>query len=196
MRSKPLIATAPSVKTDERITELHLWAVHEGLRRTSTATLFEDFCRRLVAAGVPVWRAFAGMRTLHPQWAGYTYTWWRDRNEVDPTRRERGAVYERDIRDSPYAYLRDVAAGRDLPLRLRRRLTGEAQRDFPFLEELANSGATDYVAELIPVGMVTEAFPDSGIGFSFATDHPEGFAYDDLQLIAAVLPAVSLCLIS
>src|SRR5262249_32509460 len=79
MRSKPLIVT--SVKTDERITELHLWAVHEGLRRTPTATLFEDFCRRLVAAGVPVWRAFAGLRTLHPQWAGYTYTWWRDRNE-------------------------------------------------------------------------------------------------------------------
>src|SRR5215469_6762826 len=195
MRSKPLIVT--SVKTDERITELHLWAVHEGLRRTPTATLFEDFCRRLVAAGVPVWRAFVGMRTLHPQWAGYTYTWWRDRNEVDPTRRERGEVYERDIRDSPYAYLRDVAAGRDLPLRLRRRLTGsEAQRDFPFLEELANSGATDYIAELIPVGMVTEAFPDNGIGFSFATDHPEGFGENDLRLIEAVLPAVALAIMS
>ena len=197
MRSKPLIATAPSLKTDELINELHLWAVHEGLRRTPTATLFGDFCRRLVAAGVPLWRAFAGMRTLHPQWAGYTYTWWRDRDEVNPAQRERGEVYERDIRDSPYAYLRDVAAGRDLPLRLRRRLTGsESQRDFPFLEELANSGATDYVAELIPVGMVTEAFPDSGIGFSFATNHPEGFGENDLRLIQAVLPAVALAIVS
>ena len=177
MRSKPRIATAPSLKTDELINELHLWAVHEGLGRTPTATLFGDFCRRLVAAGVPLWRAFAGMRTLHPQWAGYTYTWWRDRDEVNPAQRERGEVYERDIRDSPYAYLRDVAAGRDLPLRLRRRLTGrDSQRDFPFLEELANSGATDYVAELIPVGMVPEAFPDSGIGFSFATNHPRALA--------------------
>ena len=197
MRSKPLIATAPSLKTDELINELHLWAVHEGLRRTPTATLFGDFCRRLVAAGVPLWRAFAGMRTLHPQWAGYTYTWWRDRDEVNPAQRERGEVYERDIRDSPYAYLRDVAAGRDLPLRLRRRLTGsESQRDFPFLEELANSGATDYVAELIPVGMVTEAFSDSGIGFSFATNHPEGFGENDLRLIQAVLPAVALAIVS
>jgi adenylate cyclase len=183
VRSKPLIAAAPSVKTDERITELHLWAVHEGLRRTPTATLFEDFCRRLVAAGVPLWRAFAGMRTLHPQWAGYTYTWWHDRNVVDPTRRKRGEVYEQDLRDSPYAQLREVAAGRDLPSRLRRRLIGsQAQRDFPFLEELANLGATDYVGELIPVGMVTEAFPDSGIGFSFATDCPEGFGENDLPL--------------
>jgi hypothetical protein len=38
MHSKPLIATAPSAKTDELINELHLWAVHEGLRRTPTAT--------------------------------------------------------------------------------------------------------------------------------------------------------------
>jgi adenylate cyclase len=137
------------------------------------------------------------MRTLHPQWAGYTYTWWRDHNEVNPARRERGEVYERDIRDSPYAYLRDVAAERGLPLRLRRRLTGnEAQRDFPVLEELANSGATDYVAELIPVGVVTETLSENGIGFSFATDHPEGFDECDLQLIEAVLPAVALAIMS
>jgi adenylate cyclase len=197
MRFKPLIPTAGSMKADGRITELHLWAVQEGLRRTPTAILFEDFCRRLVAAGVPLWRAFAGMRTLHPQWAGYTYTWWRDHNEVNPARRERGEVYERDIRDSPYAYLRDVAAERGLPLRLRRRLTGnEAQRDFPVLEELANSGATDYVAELIPVGVVTETLSENGIGFSFATDHPEGFDECDLQLIEAVLPAVALAIMS
>jgi adenylate cyclase len=80
---------------------------------------------------------------------------------------------------------------------LRRRLTGrEAQCDFPFLEELANSGATDYVAELIPVGMVTEAFPDSGIGFSFATDCPGGFGENDLRLVQAVLPAVALAIVS
>jgi adenylate cyclase len=197
MRSKPGITTASSVQTDGRITELHLWAVHEGLRRSPTAILFEDFCRRLVAAGVPLWRAFAGMRTLHPQWAGYTYTWWRDRNAVDPIRRERGEVYEQDLRDSPYAHLRDIAAERGLPVRLRRRLSAsETQRDFPVLEELANSGATDYVAELIPVGMVTEAFPDSGIGFSFATDFPEGFGENDLRLIQAVLPAVALAIMS
>src|SRR5215467_7387621 len=81
MRSKPVIATAPSVKTDERIIELHLWAVHAGLRRTPTAILFEDFCRRLVAAGVPLWRAFGGMRTLHrnglvtPTRGGAIVTW-------------------------------------------------------------------------------------------------------------------------
>src|SRR6202042_623852 len=123
--------------------------------------------------------------------------WWRDRDLVQPVRRERGEEYNQHLRDSPFLYLLNAAGSRDLPLRLRRRLAGRgAQRDFPILEELAAAGATDYFAELIPVGMVTEAFPDSGIGFSFATDHPDGFSDEDLRLIDAVLPAVSLTIIS
>jgi adenylate cyclase len=197
MRAKSQIATTPAMTTEGLITELHLWAVREGLRRAPAATVFEDFCRRLAAAGVPLLRVFVGMRTLHPQWGGYTYTWWRDRDAVDPSPRERGEAYDQDLRDSPYSYLRDAAGGRDLPLRMRRRLAGSgAQRDFAVLERLATAGATDYYAELIPVGMVTEAFPDSGIGFSFATDHPDGFSDDQLRLIQAVLPAVALAIVS
>jgi hypothetical protein len=124
MRAQSPIATAPSATTDGRITELHLWAVREGLRRAPAATLFEDFCRRLAAAGVSLWRAFVGMRTLHPQWAGYTYTWWRDRDLVHPVRRERGEEYDQDLRDSRFLYLLNAAGTRDLPLRLRRRLVG------------------------------------------------------------------------
>jgi adenylate cyclase len=197
MRFQSPVARTPPVTPDGRITELHLWAVREGLRRAPAAAVFEDFCRRLAAAGVPLWRAFVGMRTLHPQWAGYTYTWWRDRDVVDPSPREHGEAYDQDLRESPYTYLRDTALGGVVPQRLRRRLAGSgARHDFAVLEQLAIAGGTDYLAELIPVGMATEAFPDSGLGFSFATDHPEGFSDDDLHLIEAVLPAVSLAIVS
>lgn len=197
MRFQSPIARTPPVTPDGRITELHLWAVREGLRRAPAAAVFEDFCRRLAASGVPLWRAFVGMRTLHPQWAGYTYTWWRDRDVVDPSPREHGEAYDQDLRESPYTYLRDTALGGGVPQRLRRRLAGSgARHDFAVLEQLAIAGGTDYLAELIPVGMATEAFPDSGLGFSFATDHPEGFSDDDLHLIEAVLPAVSLAIVS
>ena len=197
MRFQSPVATTPPVTPDARITELHLWAVREGLRRAPAAAVFEDFCLRLAAAGVPLWRAFVGMRTLHPQWAGYTYTWWRDRDVVDPSPREHGEAYDQDLRESPYTYLRDTALGGGVPQRLRRRLAGSgARHDFAVLEQLAIAGGTDYLAELIPVGMATEAFPDSGLGFSFATDRPEGFSDDDLHLIEAVLPAVSLAIVS
>jgi adenylate cyclase len=154
----------PSATPDGRITELHLWAVREGLRRAPAATMFEDFCRRLAVAGVPLWRAFVGMRTLHPQWAGYTFTWWRDRDLVQPVRRERGEEYDQDLRDSPFLYLLNAAGSRDLPLRLRRRLAGSvAQRDFPILEELAIAGATDYFAELVLLVWSRRHSPTAGL---------------------------------
>ena len=65
MRAQSPITIAPPT-TDEQIRELHLWAVRKGLRRAPAAPLFQDFCRRLVAFRIPLWRAFAGMRTLHP----------------------------------------------------------------------------------------------------------------------------------
>jgi adenylate cyclase len=197
MGAQSATTSTASATTDGRIAEFQLWAVREGLRRAPAASVLEHFCRQLAAFGVPLWRAFVGMRTLHPQWAGYTYTWWRHRDSVEPTRRERGEEYDQDLKDSPFLYLLSAADSREPPFRLRRRLAeGGVHGDLPILAELAAAGATDYFAELIPVGMVTEAFPDSGIGFSFATDHPDGFSDEDLRLIDAVLPAVSLTIIS
>jgi hypothetical protein len=51
-----------------RIVNIHVWAVREGLRETEPAKLFMGLYQQLGDAGVPVWRAFAGTRTLHPQW--------------------------------------------------------------------------------------------------------------------------------
>ena len=186
---------------ERRIVGLHLWAVREGLRGAPFAELLEEFCRRLSAGGVPLLRVFAGVRTLHPQWAGYVYMWRRDRDGVESVWRERGEAYERDLRDSPFGPLiraaRESPHLRGQPMRLRWRL-GEAktQQDFWYIKELMEAGATDYIVELVPWGRVRDAFPESGIGFSFATDDPAGFAEEHLQLIEAVLPAVSLAIMA
>jgi adenylate cyclase len=186
---------------ERRIVELHLWAVREGLRGAPFAELLEEFCRRLSAGGVPLLRVFAGVRTLHPQWAGYVYMWRRDRDGVESVWRERGEAYERDLRDSPFSPLiraaRESPHLRGQPMRLRWRLgEAETQQDFWYIKELTEAGATDYIVELVPWGRVRDAFPESGIGFSFATDDPAGFAEEHLPLIEAVLPAVSLAIMA
>ena len=48
------------------IIDLHVWAVRQGLRGLPSEALFDGFCQRLVGAGVPLWRGFAGTRTQHP----------------------------------------------------------------------------------------------------------------------------------
>src|ERR1700757_5371478 len=99
----------PPLSFDEplgrKIIELHVWAVGEGLRGTEAAPLFDGLCQRLVGAGVPLWRAFAGMRTLHPQWGGYGYTWRRQLNTLEPRQFVRGDEYEGGILNSPIGYL-------------------------------------------------------------------------------------------
>src|ERR1700730_2111732 len=190
----------------QKIIELHVWAVGEGLRGADVAALFDGLCRRLVGAGVPLWRAFAGMKALHPQWGGYGYTWWRRLNAIQPSQFERGDEYEQGVINSPIGHLIRLGEARaaaasgeaaDPWLHLRRRLTGaEAQLDFPLLQELADAGATDYVAEVVRFGTDGDPSRGTGIAYTFATDRPSGFADDDLVLLKAVLPVVSLAVMA
>jgi adenylate cyclase len=183
-----------------RIIAIHRWAVHRGLLGEPADAVFEGLCRRLVEAGVPLSRGFAGVQTLHPQWAGYAYTWRRDSGSVAPVQRERGAEYDRDLQISPFTTIIREARGASEPgywPRMRRRLTGpEARFDFPILEQLAAAGTTDYFAQTIRFGAEGDPSRGSGIGYSFATDRASGFADDDLLLIEAVLPAASLAIMS
>ncbi len=191
----------PSFETrlGQRIIELNIWAMRQGLAGAATEALFGELCQSLVAAEVPLSRAFAGMRTLHPQLAGYGYTWRRNQG-VEPAQFERGSLYETIIADSPFGALRDrltEAAGQGKPWAwLRRPLAGPATKlDFPILAERAAAGATDYFAMLIGFA-AGDPSRGSGIGYSFETDRKAGFAEDDLTLLQAVLPAVALAMMA
>jgi adenylate cyclase len=184
-----------------KIISLHVWAVDQGLRGTTADLVLDGLCRRLAVAGVPLWRAFAGMRTLHPQWGGYGYIWRRDLDATQPEQYERGSEYEQNWLESPFAYL--VRQGEapseeaDLWPCLRRRLSGpEARLDFSVLRGLSAAGGTDYFAQVVTFGGDGDPSRGTGVGFSFTTDRPEGFHEDDIQLLRAVLPAASLALMA
>ena len=184
-----------------QIVELHTWVVREGIRGAAADAVFDGLCQRLVIAGAPLWRAFVGMPTLHPQWGGYSYTWRRDLNAIEPSQFGRGYEYEQILLNSPFGYLirqmENSAQEGDPWLYLRRRLTGpEARLDFPILKEIAAAGASDYFAEVVQFGADGDPSHGTGIGYSFATDRPEGFLDDDLVLLRAVLPAVSLAMMT
>src|SRR5437868_2754826 len=184
-----------------QIIELHVWAVRQGLLGTAAAELFDGFCQRLVLGGLSLWRASAAMRTLHPQWGGYSYLWRRDLNTIEPSKFERDNENSRVWLTSPFAYLVGQAraeGGSGDPWRyLRRHLCGpEALLDFPLLEELAGAGGTDYFAQIVRFGPEGDASRGTGIAYSFTTDRGEGFGEDDLTLLRAVLPALSLAMMT
>jgi adenylate cyclase len=180
----------------QKIIELHVWAVRQGLDGTPADVLLDGLCKRLVEAGVALSRVFVGMPTLHPQWGGYGYTWRRDLDVVEPAQFERGDEYDETVANSPFGYLiRQASQAAEPWLHLRRRLAGPlAQFDFPVLKANAAAGATDYFAEVFRFGADGDPARGTGVGFSFTTDRPDGFADDDILLLQAVLPAASLAL--
>src|SRR4029434_10949 len=186
---------------ERQIVELHTWEVREGIRGAAADALFDSLCQRFVIAGVPLWRAFIGMPTLHPQWGGYSYTWRRDLNAIEPAQVGRGDEYEQILQNSPFGYLIrqvETSAPEGSPWQhLRRRLAGpEALLDFSILKDLAAAGASDYFAQVVRFGADGDPSRGTGIGYSFATDLPGGFGDDDLRLLRAVLPALSLAMMT
>jgi adenylate cyclase len=178
-----------------RIIETHIWAVREGLRGAIAYDLFDGYCQRLVMDGVPLWRAYTAMETLHPQWNGYGYGWRRDLNAIAPEQYPHGGDDAPNWVTSPfYDLIRRARGGEDNPS-MRRRLEGGAEgRDFPVLEEFFALGATDYVAQLFTYGDGGDRSQGTGIVYSFTADRKGGFSDDDTTLIQATLPGRSLAM--
>ena len=51
------------------------WTVSAGLEGLDQAELMAGYCERLVAAGVPLWRASIGADTLHPLIVAQGHRW-------------------------------------------------------------------------------------------------------------------------
>jgi adenylate cyclase len=177
------------------IIETHIWAVHEGLRGAIAYDLFDGYCQRLVIHGVPLWRAHAAMETLHPQWSGYGYTWRRDLNAIQPEQYARSDLAGPEWLNSPmYGLIRRAHDGEDDPWMRRRVEAGPEQRDFAVLEEFFGQGATDYFAQLFTFGERGDPSQGTGVVYSFAADRRGGFHDDDMALMQATLPALSLAM--
>jgi adenylate cyclase len=177
------------------IIDTHIWAVHQGLRGAGAYALFDGYCQRLVIHGVPLWRAQAGMQTLHPHWGAYSYLWRRDLNAIQPeqhTRRDMGNPQW--LRSPMYDLIRRAKAGENNPAMRRHLDAGPDQRDFAALDEFFGQGATDYFAQLFSFGESGDPSQGTGAIYSFTTDRAGGFDDDDMALLQSTLPALSLAM--
>ncbi len=172
------------------------WLVKEGLRGSTQTALLQGFCERLVAAGIPLQRAYAGQRALHPVFGAVGFDWHRDRNHA--TREDYARVPEPHGRwlKSPFYYMLQ----KGLP-ELRERLLDEKEPSrFPVLQEFRGQGATDYFASVIFFGQQTIAphsnpdDPPEGMISSWTSDAPKGFSERDISTVTKLLPVLGLAL--
>ena len=156
------VAERPHHDTLESISA---WLVDAARRNPSFAEIIDEFAWRLVAAGAPLLGVSLHGETLHPQFLGATYLWWRDPGQTHTLMIEHGMAGR-----TPYAgnIVRRVREGGET---VRRRLDGpDEQLDMAILHDLKARGATEFLALPIP----------SPFGFgrymvAFATDRADGF---------------------
>ncbi len=156
------------------------WLMRDAWEASSTEELLARLARQIAAEGIPLMRAVLLVRTLHPQVMGAVHSWSRDEDRVERVELSHDVQEEERFLASPFAHIFEGRGG------VRRRLTGpDAQLDFPILRDLAEQGATDYVA--LPL-----TFSDGKThALTLATDNPEGFDVATLGHIHELLPLLS-----
>jgi adenylate cyclase len=160
------------------------WLLGEGRLLERLAPMFDQLCWRLVGAGMALCRATLNLETLHPQIQGVMFRWWRDRGVTEEISYAHGMDRSEAYLASP---LYRVAEQGET---VRRRIdVGLGERggvyEFPIFADLANIGATDYLAG--PMMMSDgQRFPAS-----WATDAPGGFSERDIEQLGNLIPALA-----
>ncbi len=132
------VSERPQHQTLETIID---WLAGPVLHAPSLIGEFDEFAWRLLAAGFPLLRVTLQLRTLHPQYLGANFVWWRTtgRTVLTFVTHEVQDLYGHE--DNP---VRRVLVGGET-LRRRIDVTDDAL-DFPILHDLKAEGATDYFA--------------------------------------------------
>jgi adenylate cyclase len=161
------------------------WLLGPARRIPSAASAFDEFAWRMLATGLPLLRVTLHSLTLHPQFLGTTFTWWRSTGQTVQTLIAHEVAELIPLEQNPVR--RVVVVGETL----RRRLdVADATLDFPILHELKVEGGTDYLA--LPVGSAHPLHYNYMV--TYLTDRPGGFTEGevaDMRRVSQLLSIVA-----
>jgi adenylate cyclase len=133
-----------------------------------------ETCERITAAGVPLWRVGAFVKTLHPDAYGRSFVW-RPGADVVISTAGFDLPESPQFTQSPLAIL--YASGHEV----RYRLDDPESRRFPFFDDMREEGVTDYIA--LPM-----QFTDGTMhATSWTTRASGGFADEHLTALRAII---------
>src|ERR1700761_7232467 len=173
-------AERPQHDTIEAIID---WLAGPAQHVPSLTGEFDEFAWRMLAAGFPLLRATLQLRTLHPQYLGANFVWWRTTGRTVSyyVTHEAQDLYGHE--DNP---VRRVLVGGQT---IRRRIdVSDDKLDFPILHDLKAEGATDYFALPVRSSFATNYM------VTYVTDRAGGFTdreIADLKCVTRRLPLLA-----
>jgi adenylate cyclase len=149
------------------------WLIGPARLIGSAPQAFDEYAWRLHAAGLPVLRVTMHCGTLHPQFLGSAYVWWRTTAQTQ----EIMVVHEVvDVVPHEENLVARVRGGETV----RRRLVGpDARLDFPILHDVKDQGGVEYFAFPVPSVYGSHMV-------SYTTDRPSGFSDEEIAQLRAV----------
>jgi len=161
------------------------WVLHYATAHDDLGKMLDGLCERLVATGIPVWRASLSLPTIDPSARAVSHIWRRNRStsvERTPHGREQEAAFRKSV--IYHLQQNNVRARR---WRLEQ---GEGISEFELLSALHAEGATDYLLRLVGFGDGETAL--AGVAMSISTDRSGGFTTEEIETINNLTPAVGL----
>jgi adenylate cyclase len=163
---------------------LQSWIIEAALAGMPVEELFDGFCSRLVAAGVPVARGFLSIGGLHPLRRAHSLTWEGGRL-TDIADFGHSIMATPLWQTSPFKHMMENRIAR-----LHRPLMGNGARlDFPVLREFRDAGMTEWLALMRGFGWASGSpeFDQFGVVLSWTTSakagRPQGWSASELAAV-------------
>ena len=176
--------------TEARVkTEISEWIVRAALAGTNEVEIIAGICQRLTSAGVSLVRSSVATNLLDPTHDARGVRWTRDEGALEEVfpRRDDTQPNEEWTR-SPFYFLVESRQPS-----LRRRLDATYRRgEFPMLDGFRDQGVTDYLAFAERVSESMRLGEGEGLVASWTTDAPAGFSDAQVEMLAGIMPALTL----
>lgn len=171
--------------------DLGCWVTKAGLSGTPETELLEEFCRRGIAAGLPIDRALVIVDTLHPVHEGHVFRW-SSRNGGESEMSEYGrtnqaGAHSDSWRRSPFYRMLETGESS-----MRCRLSEATADEFPVFRDLYDQGQTDWVALVDRFRPGTEIGEMDCIYSAWSTGVAGGFDEDRIQALKRLVPSLGL----
>lgn len=167
--------------THDSLDAIAEWLIGPARRIAEPAHMIDEYGWRLHAAGIPVLRVTVHSGTLHPQFLGAAYVWWRSTGQTQEI------MVMHEIADLIPYEKNLVARVRQGGETVRRLLDGAGVHlDFPVLNDIKAQGATEYFA--LPFGT---AYGSMAYMASYSTDRPGGFSEREIAELRRVTERLS-----
>jgi adenylate cyclase len=160
------------------VTNVREWLIDGGRSSPVPASMIDELCNRLIAAGIPLYRVGFYIRTLHPDIFGRNFIW-----KLGEPIQVGTADYS--ITETPQFHASPISIVAREGREIRARVSDPHSARWPIVQDLRAEGVTDYIA--LPIRFID----GSAHTTSWTTKQEGGFTDEQVDALRSIIAPLS-----